>query len=559
MTYQTLYRKYRPKSFGLVFGQDVIVKTLKNIIKNNKLSHAYLFTGPRGTGKTSCAKLFAKAINCMNNTNGDACNNCEQCYSFNNNSNPDIIEIDAASNNGVDEIREIKSKITLVPSLSKYKVYIIDEVHMLSIGAFNALLKTLEEPPEYVIFILATTEPQKLPNTVISRCQRFDFKKISDIQMKKCLLNIIKNEKIFIEEDAIDEIIYNSDGGLRDAIGMLDQDSAFSDNKISVDDINLLSGNIGKKELFDLFEDILNSRYKNIIQKSESFSESGKDFYLITKKIINLTRKGLIYEKTNDKRILLVEEQKLLQKYDYKKFYMVIKSLSTLLIELSNSYNTKITFETNLLQLSDEIYNISNENIVSSNYATRNNDASRETLSKTEEKTFNVSRETSLEKEEEIRLINLKQKLKEIRINNVLKESTKKELMIILEKWFQIKKYLVDSEYKICAGILIDSKPVAASEKGIVISLPLESSTNRIEKMYEKSKKMLEKILDKEYKIIYISNDTWKKIRPEFVEKAKKNKLETIDEKQYLDEIKKLENKVESFIDFNELIEMEEK
>ena len=559
MTYQTLYRKYRPKSFGLVFGQDVIVKTLKNIIKNNKLSHAYLFTGPRGTGKTSCAKLFAKAINCMNNTNGDACNNCEQCYSFNNNSNPDIIEIDAASNNGVDEIREIKSKITLVPSLSKYKVYIINEVHMLSIGAFNALLKTLEEPPEYVIFILATTEPQKLPNTVISRCQRFDFKKISDIQMKKCLLNIIKNEKIFIEEDAIDEIIYNSDGGLRDAIGMLDQASAFSDNKISVDDINLLSGNIGKKELFDLFEDILNSRYKNIIQKSESFSESGKDFYLITKKIINLTRKGLIYEKTNDKRILLVEEQKLLQKYDYKKFYMVIKSLSTLLIELSNSYNTKITFETNLLQLSDEIYNISNENIVSSNYATRNNDASRETLSKTEEKTFNVSRETSLEKEEEIRLINLKQKLKEIRINNVLKESTKKELMIILEKWFQIKKYLVDSEYKICAGILIDSKPVAASEKGIVISLPLESSTNRIEKMYEKSKKMLEKILDKEYKIIYISNDTWKKIRPEFVEKAKKNKLETIDEKQYLDEIKKLENKVESFIDFNELIEMEEK
>lgn len=267
----------------------------------------------------------------------------------------------------------------------------------------------------------------------------------------------------------------------------------------------------------------------------------------------------MIYEKTNDKRILLVEEQKLLQKYDYKKFYMVIKSLSTLLIELSNSYNTKITFETNLLQLSDEIYNISNENIVSSNYATRNNDASRETLSKTEEKTFNVSRETSLEKEEEIRLINLKQKLKEIRINNVLKESTKKELMIILEKWFQIKKYLVDSEYKICAGILIDSKPVAASEKGIVISLPLESSTNRIEKMYEKSKKMLEKILDKEYKIIYISNDTWKKIRPEFVEKAKKNKLETIDEKQYLDEIKKLENKVESFIDFNELIEMEEK
>ena len=180
MAYQTLYRKYRPKTFELVYGQDVIVKTLKNVIKNDKLSHAYLFTGPRGTGKTSSAKLFAKAINCLNNKDGDACNECENCKSFNNNSNPDIIEIDAASNNGVDEIREIKNKVSLVPSMSKYKVYIIDEVHMLSIGAFNALLKTLEEPPEYIIFILATTEPQKIPATIISRCQRFDFKKISE-------------------------------------------------------------------------------------------------------------------------------------------------------------------------------------------------------------------------------------------------------------------------------------------------------------------------------------------------------------------------------------------
>ena len=232
MAYQTLYRKYRPKSFDLVYGQDVIVKTLKNVIKNNKLSHAYLFTGPRGTGKTSCAKLFAKAINCLDNTStGDACNKCENCLSFNNNSNPDIIEIDAASNNGVDEIREIKNKVNLVPAMSKYKVYIIDEVHMLSIGAFNALLKTLEEPPEYIIFILATTEPQKLPTTVISRCQRFDFKSISRESMKQCLENIIQKEKINIDTAALDEIILNSNGGMRDAIGMLDQAFAFSDEK----------------------------------------------------------------------------------------------------------------------------------------------------------------------------------------------------------------------------------------------------------------------------------------------------------------------------------------
>jgi len=198
MAYQTLYRKYRPKTFELVYGQDTIVRTLKNVIKNKKLSHAYLFTGPRGTGKTSSAKLFAKAINCLNNKNGDACNECENCKSFNENSNPDIIEMDAASNNGVDEIREIKNKVNLVPSVSKYKVYIIDEVHMLSIGAFNALLKTLEEPPEYIIFILATTDPQKLPATIISRCQRFDFTSISHDKMKECLENIVKEEKIYI-------------------------------------------------------------------------------------------------------------------------------------------------------------------------------------------------------------------------------------------------------------------------------------------------------------------------------------------------------------------------
>ena len=212
MAYQTLYRKYRPKTFELVFGQDVITKTLKNVIKNNKLSHAYLFAGPRGTGKTSSAKLFAKAINCLNPKDGDACNECANCKSFNDNANPDIIEIDAASNNGVDEIREIRNKVNLVPSMSKYKVYIIDEVHMLSIGAFNALLKTLEEPPEYVIFILATTEPQKIPATIISRCQRFDFKSISMESMKKCLNNIIEKEKIQIGDDALDEIIVNSKG-----------------------------------------------------------------------------------------------------------------------------------------------------------------------------------------------------------------------------------------------------------------------------------------------------------------------------------------------------------
>ena len=228
MLYQALYRKYRPKTFNDVAGQEVIVKTLKNIIKNNKLTHAYLFIGPRGTGKTSIAKIFAKTINCENSKDGISCENCDICISNNNNENIDVIEMDAASNNGVDEIREIKNHVTLLPTMSKYKVYIIDEVHMLTTGAFNALLKTLEEPPKHVIFILATTEPHKIPLTIISRCQSFEFKPIPKSVMTQKLKYICDEEKINVTDDALDLIAIDSNGGMRDAIGLLDQLNAYT-------------------------------------------------------------------------------------------------------------------------------------------------------------------------------------------------------------------------------------------------------------------------------------------------------------------------------------------
>lgn len=554
MAYQTLYRKYRPKTFELVYGQDVIVKTLKNVIKNDKLSHAYLFTGPRGTGKTSSAKLFAKAINCLNNKDGDACNECENCKSFNNNSNPDIIEIDAASNNGVDEIREIKNKVSLVPSMSKYKVYIIDEVHMLSIGAFNALLKTLEEPPEYIIFILATTEPQKIPATIISRCQRFDFKSISHDKMKQCLENIISKENITIDDGAIEEIINNSKGGMRDAIGLLDQASAFCNNNITANDIEELSGNISIKQIRTFLSNIMQKEYNVIFDTISDYSSNGKDFSLICEKIINYIREGILYKKRINTDKIPGEDKNIFDKLSDTDLYDLIDYLSDTLVKVKNSYQKELTFEVQIIQMIDKIFN-------------KESNVPRETSIK-KTKTDNKTSENKIEKKEnanvpretlkpENKIDSVIEELKNVRINNILKNATKQNITFIKDLWSNINEYLINEKYKMVAGMLVNATPVAASKKGIIITLPLESSISRIEKEYDNSKELLKEIYDQNYKIVYISEQYWKKVRPEFVEKAKNGELQIIDESEVLGKLKKINDKnlVE---EFNELIEMEE-
>lgn len=558
MAYQTLYRKYRPKTFELVYGQDVIVKTLKNVIKNDKLSHAYLFTGPRGTGKTSSAKLFAKAINCSNNKDGDACNECENCKSFNNNSNPDIIEIDAASNNGVDEIREIKNKVSLVPSMSKYKVYIIDEVHMLSIGAFNALLKTLEEPPEYIIFILATTEPQKIPATIISRCQRFDFKSISHDKMKQCLENIISKENISIDDGAIEEIINNSKGGMRDAIGLLDQASAFCNNNITANDIEELSGNISIKQIRTFLSNIMQKEYNVIFDLISNYSSNGKDFALICEKIINYIREGILYKKKINTDKILDEDKNIFDKLSDSDLYDLIDYLSDTLVKVKNSYQKELTFEVQMIQMIDKIFNkesnVSRETSINE-IKTENINVPRETsINEIKVENINVPRETLKIENKTDSVI---EELKNVRINNILRNATKQNITFIKDLWPNINEYLINEKYKMVAGMLVNATPVAASKKGIIITLPLESSISRIEKEYDNSKELLNEIYNENYKVVYISEQYWKKVRPKFVEKAKNGELQIIDESEVLDKLKKINDKnlVE---EFNELIEMEE-
>lgn len=314
MAYQALYRTYRPKNFDEVVGQDVIVKTLQNALLNNKIAHAYLFSGPRGTGKTSIAKILAKAVNCEKSPTDNPCGVCPTCVAIQEGSISDVVEIDAASNNGVNEIRELRDKVKYLPSLGKYKVYIIDEVHMLTSQAFNALLKTLEEPPAHVIFILATTEPNKVPLTILSRCQRFDFRGISKKDIIRKLDEIRTHENILITNEAISEISRLAEGGLRDAISLFDQAVAFSDGEITLEDVYKVSGSVSKDNLLHLLTDILEKKASEALKLLNEIIEDGKEIPKVVSDLVMLLRDILV-----EKNVVFDTERATLYLEDFSK------------------------------------------------------------------------------------------------------------------------------------------------------------------------------------------------------------------------------------------------
>ena len=305
MAYKALYRTYRPSTFDEVAGQEHIVKTLKNALATGKIAHAYLFAGPRGTGKTTMAKLLAKALNCDEGI-GCQCNQCKNCKAIIDGNHPDVLELDAASNNGVDEIRDLIDKVKYGTTLGRRKVYIIDEVHMLSTGAFNALLKTLEEPPEHVIFILATTEPHKILPTILSRCQRYDFTKLSDNDIKNRIKSVLEKEGVSYNEEAVDIIISLADGGMRDALSILDQVLAYSGNKLDVQDILDIFALESKEEKIALLNAIIQKDVSNVLQRINRYVSLGTDIKRLTDDLLLILKDILIYQSSRNTSCLEV-------------------------------------------------------------------------------------------------------------------------------------------------------------------------------------------------------------------------------------------------------------
>lgn len=513
MDYKVFYRKYRPKNFNELVGQDSIKDILVNSIKLNKIAHAYIFTGPRGTGKTSTAKIFAKTLNCIDNNNGLSCDLCDMCKSYN--ESADIIEIDAASNNGVEEIRSLRDSVKIAPYNSKYKVYIIDEVHMLSNSAWNAFLKTLEEPPRHVIFILATTEINKIPDTVMSRCQRFDFSKIPQNLMLEHLSNICKKENIKITDEALNEISKLSNGCLRDALSYLDKISKYN-VEITVDLIEENFGILNNVKLENLFNAIDKGNIKEINKLLDEISVSGITPLNFINEFVEFLLNKIINGETNKVN-------------DIKD---LIYKLNNLIINFNSVVNPFTLIKVELISLNyfpgNNFVNISHENekVVNDNVNVQKNKVLNNNIL-VEEINKGV-REEIKQEETEKSSINF-DKIKQIRINNSFSGASKDVKVDFINKWKEfLNKLNIDNDYNIL-GYVENANIVVSSKTNTMFAFEKESESLLFNANISVIEDKFNELNDLTYKFISLSNEEWNVEKSNFINNKDK-KYEYIEE-----------------------------
>lgn len=588
--YHALYRKYRPKDFDSVVGQDSIIKTLKNSIIHKNFSHAYMFFGPRGTGKTSVSKIFARNINCLNPKNGIACEECDACKVSFSKDCVDIIEIDAASNNGVDEIRDLKNKISLVPSELRYKVYIIDEVHMLSIGAFNALLKTLEEPPEHAIFILATTDPQKVPETIVSRCQCFSFKRISDNAIVDRLRYVCNCENIDIDDNVLEKISILSDGGLRDSLGMLDKLVSYSDRKITIEDFNDINGVVSDEDISKFLDYILTGNIVEILNFIKYVNDGGKNLIQVVTQLIVFSRNMVVDYYISKKDIkysvdllqnflnLINEKMFDIKKSGNTKIYIemfllkfvddYILNTNSTMTKISNDVNNHIN-KTNNGMVKPKIKSDNNSNPIFDKTVGSNSDFNEKKLDNSNVSLNNNDNNYTDDKNDddfasndlvsECKITNIDEIMK-VRVNNTLAKADKNLLRLEMKNFTLLNDYTFDQEigYLVCA--ILDAKLRVVSDDCLVLSYDYDSNARQNLNNLEKITDVYNKITNSNKNIAIITDEYWEKVKNEYILNIKNNvKYEVVEEpKPLFEELKNNDIITSSAVElFGDIVEVE--
>ncbi|MDO3393529.1 DNA polymerase III subunit gamma/tau [Ligilactobacillus sp. 110_WCHN] len=539
MAYQALYRTWRPQRFEDVVGQEMITKTLRNAVMTNQTSHAYLFTGPRGTGKTSTAKIFAKAINCHHQENGEPCNECEICKAITNGSLNDVLEIDAASNNGVEEIRDIRDKVKYAPTQADYKVYIIDEVHMLSTGAFNALLKTLEEPPANVVFILATTEPHKIPATIISRTQRFDFKRITSATILKRMEYILNQKDIQYEDAALKVIAKAAEGGMRDALSILDQVISFGENNVTLENALLVTGSVTKTDLLNYLQAVVDQKTPEALEMIHKLVQDGKDASRIVEDLVEYCRDLLLYQQSP----AMLEETELgMLDEDFKKFAQEIEPETVYqMINILNEQQENMRYTSHptvyLEVLTVKLSQLKNQPQVSQANAQPTISADQAQIDRLMNRIqqlqdqINSLQQTQPQAARPARrqVVSTNQtKVKEVKVNyekvnEVLGNATRADLNRFQQVWGDLVNMLTVPQ----RAIMSVSRPVAASSEGVVIGFEYPYLCQKAiddRELQDALTNGLSRLVDQDLSLLFLPNEQWLKIRKDYLAKRKVEK-----------------------------------